>query len=194
MARLSSDSSEPLWYILELHLPQACMADHASSSADLWEEVKYSISRARRRWNKLHGRPATRDVGIIATVLDELRITVDGTLGNGATKRVLPAIPALPGLTLEDLRDAMEYAGLFMLVTDENLREVASETSAALAGTGYGIWEHYVDADACREEEAHMPTSSTLTLSFTHSAFSAGLLVCNRPTSASPRRIRCTSI
>jgi len=127
----------------------------------------------KRRLNKLRGLPATRDVGIIASLISELRDAVDSQLGDGATSKVLPTLPTLPGLRQEDLSDAMEYAGLSLLVTHKHYGAYAGETSSAFAGMGFGLCEHYEKCYTCEAEEAHMPFSHVLALSLSQNSFSA---------------------
>jgi hypothetical protein len=127
----------------------------------------------RRRLNKHCGLPSTPEVGTIAALLNQLRITIDDKLGPGCCKKALPAIPSLPGLSEEDLYDAMEYAGLVMLSTHKHTTSVASETSASFAGMGYGLCGHYDNVDACDNEEADMPVSHILALSLSNASFSA---------------------
>lgn len=89
------------------------------------------------------------------------------------TKKALITIPSLPGLSHEDLQDALEYTGLMILSTHKHIGDKVSEVSAAIAGSGYGLCEHYENADACEDEEADMPVSHILALSLSQTFFSA---------------------
>jgi hypothetical protein len=70
----------------------------------------------------------------------------------------------------------MEYAGLVTIRTHKHIGTTVSETSAAFAGMGYGLCEHYNNCDTCENEEADMPHHMTLALSFTHESFSASYI------------------
>lgn len=89
------------------------------------------------------------------------------------TKKALITIPSLPGLSHEDLQDALEYTGLMILSTHKHIGGKVSEVSAAIAGSGYGLCEHYENVDACEDEEADMPVSHILALSLSQTSFSA---------------------
>ncbi len=131
------------------------------------------MARAKRRWNKLCGRPSTPEVGTIAKLVKKLRTAVDEKLEHNRTKKALLTIPYLPGVSYEDLEDVMEYTGLTMLSTHKHIGDKISEVSAAFAGSGYGLCEHYDNIDACENEEADMPVSHILALSLSQTSFSA---------------------
>ncbi|KUJ23582.1 uncharacterized protein LY89DRAFT_714003 [Mollisia scopiformis] len=143
-----------------------------SCHSTTWQEVHCSYLHLKRRLNKLCGRPATRDVGILANLMSQLRTLADSHLGAGTTKSVLPTMPSLPGLQEEDLRDALQHIGLRTLVTHKHLGYVW-ETSAVLAGMGFGLCEHPENCDQCEVEEADMPFLHVLALSLTNRSFSA---------------------
>lgn len=129
--------------------------------------------RAKRRWNKLLGRPSTPEFGTIAKLIYKLRTVVDQKLEPDVTKKALITIPSLLGLSHEDLQDALEYKGLTILSTHKHIGDKVSEVSAAIAGSGYGLCKHYENVDACEDEEADMPVSHILALSLSQTSFSA---------------------
>jgi hypothetical protein len=91
-------------------------------------------------------------------------------------KKVLPAIPQLPGLwriAEHDLTDALEYAGLGRLSTHKHIPKDVSETSATLAGLNYGLCMDYNHVDKCEDEENHDARFHVLTLSLSQTAFTA---------------------
>ena len=135
--------------------------------------MRCPVSRAMRQWNKLLGRPSTTEVGIIADLIRSLHTAADQKLGLSSTKRALLSTPNLPGLSLEDLQDAMEYTGLTMLSTHKHIGDKVSVVSAAFAGSYHGLCEHYEDIDACEDEEAAMPIAHILALSLSQTSFSA---------------------
>ena len=122
----------------------------------------------KRQLKKRRGLPATEDVGIIANVLKNLRLECERKLGREVTAAVA-ARPKLPGITVEDLDDAMQYAGLRSLRAYNYLGDV-SETSAAFAGMGYGLCSKPRDLDICEDEEAEMPLQYVLAVSLTHNS------------------------
>jgi len=137
-----------------------------SSPNNRWDELRYRWERMKRKFNKSHGLPATEDVGTIAKVLIDLRKMVEEKLGHNITAAVT-ARPNLPGLTREDLEDAMEYAGMKMLRAYNYFSDV-SETSAASAATGKGLCKKPEDIKACEDEEVTMPIYDILSVSFTN--------------------------
>lgn len=112
-------------------------------------------------------------MGTIAGFIRSLHSAVDQKLGLSSTKRALLSVPNLPGLSHEDLQDAMEYADLTMLSTHKHIGDKVSEVSAAFAGSYHGLCKHYEDIDACEDEEAAMPVSHILALSLSQTSFSA---------------------
>ena len=86
---------------------------------------------------------------------------------------MLLTIPYLPGLSKEDIHDAVEYTGLTMLSTHKHIGDELSEVSAAFAGSGYGLCEHSGDIDTCENEEADLSVSHILALSLSQTSFSA---------------------
>ena len=135
--------------------------------------MRCPVSRAKRQWNKLLGRPSTTEVGIIADLIGSLHTAVDHKLGLSSTNRALLSVPTLPGLSHEDLQDAMEYTGLTMLSTHKHIGDKVSVVSAAFAGSYHGLCEHYEDIDACEDEEAAMPIAHILALSWSQMSFGA---------------------
>lgn len=134
----------------------------------IWDELQYLLKRAKRQLNKRRGLPATEDVGIIANMIKELRLACETSLGHSITAAVA-ARPNLPGMRVEDLDDAMQYAGLHSLRTYNYFGDV-SETSAAFAGMGYGLCSTPRDLDTCEDEEAEMPLQYVLAVGFTQSS------------------------
>ncbi|KAF4631362.1 hypothetical protein G7Y89_g6777 [Cudoniella acicularis] len=126
-----------------------------------------------RRMNKLRGLPSTKTVGTLATLIIQLSLTIENQLGPGSKRAALPTTPPLPGLTTEDVEDAMEFAGLSTIATHKHIGIDVWETSAAFAATGQGLCKNYTNCDACEQEEADMPFERVLAVSFSRRAFSA---------------------
>ena len=133
------------------------------------------MGRAQRQIRKRRGLPATEDVGVISNMLEQLRLTCENKLGYSVTAAVT-ATPTLPGMTTEDLEDAMEYAGLASLKSYNYFGDV-SETSAAFAGYGFGLCSNSRDLEACEEEEAEMPLRRVLAVGLTDTTLSVAYTV-----------------
>ena len=93
---------------------------------------------------------------------------------------VLPAalltVPTLPGLSYEDLQDAIEYNSLTMLSTHKHIGDKVSEISAAFSGLEYGLCEHDNDVNICENEEADLPVSHILAVSLSQTFFSTACI------------------
>ncbi|KAL8745283.1 MAG: hypothetical protein Q9190_002566 [Brigantiaea leucoxantha] len=59
-----------------------------------------------------------------------------------------------------------------MLSTHKHIGHKVSEVSAAFAGSGYGLCEHYDDVDACENEEGDLPVSHNLAVTLSQTSFS----------------------
>ena len=132
-----------------------------------------SIQSAKRRMNKLLGRPSTSDVGTITSLIQPLLVNAQDKVTSLSITCALVTIPNTPGFTHADLRDAMEYLGLTLISTHKHIPSAVSELSAAYAGSNIGLCTHYTDVDTCEDEEADMLTSHILALSLTQHSFSA---------------------
>lgn len=109
-------------------------------------------SRSLRRLNKILGRPATKDVGILSTLIGSLATTTANEL-NRTLNRVVVATPDLPALTSEDLNDAIEYAGLeSWLVYPIPYPKMLYTANAAFAGSGRGLCNEWWNIYACQDE------------------------------------------
>jgi hypothetical protein len=105
-----------------------------------------------RRLNKRLGRPATADVGTISTLLSSLRGEVETRL-NHTLSRVVVTTPQFPGLTREDLEDAIEYAGLkSWLEYPLPYPWMLYAQNAAFAANGRGLCVELDNIYACLEE------------------------------------------
>ena len=82
-----------------------------------------------------------------------------------------------PGLTAEDLEDAMQYAGVGVL-RSYNTDPLISETSAAFTGTDYGLCSNPRDIDACEDKEAVMPRRRLLAIGLTDSLLTITYDIC----------------
>jgi hypothetical protein len=111
-----------------------------------------SLERWHRRLNKRLGRPATADVGTLSAMLASLRQATEQELVVSLDRVVLTA-PQFPGLTREDLADAIEYAGLrSWLEYPLPYPTMLYVLNAAYAGNGHGLCKEWKDVYACWEE------------------------------------------
>ncbi len=133
------------------------------------EKLKYARDQLQRKLNKLRGLPATENIGTMANLLKQLRTMAEEKLGETITAAVA-AVPRLPGLTEDDLKEAMEYAGLKML-SSYRVFGVVTENSAAWAGSGYGLCSDPANIKTCEREEDLMSDRLVLSLSYTNAVF-----------------------
>jgi hypothetical protein len=109
-----------------------------------------------REIRKILGFPPTSEIGELASMISALRTIVESTLNqqiNGAAV----TIPHLPGIKLEDLSEALEYAGLID-VAAYPYRYSASgywpEAGAVYVGNGFGLCSNYRDIETCKYERS----------------------------------------
>jgi hypothetical protein len=138
----------------------------------------------RRSLNKILGRPATLEVGILADMFLSLRDQSVAALSLffGSSFRldsVVVTRSPLSGLRREDLAEALEHASLRSWLDPpqpgKGLKagmypEVLCEARAAFAADGNGLCADYRDLFACWDEEEHMPSNIVLVASFTRQA------------------------
>ena len=107
------------------------------------------------------GRPATKDIGTLSTLISQLRAQTEFRLGT-PVESVVVATPSMTGLDWRDIREAINCAGLKSLHDDTYLLAQAPETSAAFAANGHGLCQDYVNPYVCEDEEDEMPTEMVL--------------------------------
>lgn len=111
----------------------------------------------RRAARKRLGYPASPDVGILASLLQELADAAQAHLPSSrpTLTSALAVIPNAMALYSEDVQDALEYIGLHAL-TGHNVYAVPRALPAAYAGYGMGLCEHPENFEECLEEEKGM--------------------------------------
>lgn len=138
-----------------------------------WEKL-------RRSFNKKIGRPATPDIGIIATMLVSLRDVTSAAV-TSPLDRVAVSHSRIQGLAEPDLWDALEYARVRPWVAAGLPRPKVVlplppaggypsrllESYAVLAGHGKGLCKHYKDFWQCEEEQDNVPLETTLVVGIT---------------------------
>ncbi|KAF5230943.1 hypothetical protein FANTH_13593 [Fusarium anthophilum] len=138
-----------------------------------WEKLRRSV-------NKKIGRPATPDVGIIATMLLSLR-DVTSTAVASPLDRVAVSHSRIQGLAEPDLWDALEYARIrpwvaaglprpkvvLPLPAAGGYPSQLLESYAVFAGHGKGLCKHYKNFWQCAEEQDNVPLETTLVVGIT---------------------------
>lgn len=110
------------------------------------------IDRWRRKLNKRLGYPATADVGTISGMLTSLRTAAEHHLGS-PLDRVVVTAPQFPALTSQDIKDAIENAGLrSWLVYPFPYPAQLYTLNAAYAANGRGQCTNWRDVYACWDE------------------------------------------
>ncbi|KAJ4250978.1 hypothetical protein NW762_011628 [Fusarium torreyae] len=131
----------------------------------------------KRSLNKKFGKPATRDVGILAEMLISLREATASAL-NTTLDRVAISHPPIPGLAAYDLSDALEYASLRPWVApDAELPwpevlwpflsagmyiEELTEAHAVMGALGIGLCENYKNLFDCQKEQQFFPVEKVM--------------------------------
>ncbi len=127
-----------------------------------------NYSRFQRWLNKKLGRPASRDVGIISNLITELKKSTELSLSK-SLDRVTVTAPLLQALTVEDLTDAIEYAGLrSWLIDPYPYPQRLSELSAVFAANGNGLCTRYRNTYDCEDETEEMPLHTVYFISYVH--------------------------
>ncbi|KAL9094861.1 MAG: hypothetical protein Q9165_002810 [Trypethelium subeluteriae] len=135
------------------------------------------LSRIRRRLNKRLGRPATPAVGTLSTLVSTLRASTEAHLSS-SLDRVVVTTPQFPGLTREDVQDAIEYSGLrSWLEYPLPYPTMLYTLNAAYAGNGRGLCKQWRDPYACWEEaeEGEIPLETVLGVTYTNETLGAAV-------------------
>lgn len=144
----------------------------------------YLINWPRRWLNKQLGWPSTRDVGILSSLIVDIKNATEAKLGIRLDKIVL-AQPRFPALTAEDMGDAIEHAGLqswlhlaaYGSTSEYHPPIQLSENRAALAAHGIRLCQEYGSYQVCIEglsDEVH-GSGSTYFASLSNSALYTSL-------------------
>jgi hypothetical protein len=105
-----------------------------------------------RRLNKALGRPATRDVGTLSSLLSELKASTEAQIST-EIDRVAVTTPRFEALTSEDLNDALEYTGIrSWLIYPLPYPTQISEANAVFAANGNGLCKQYTNLYECKAE------------------------------------------
>lgn len=126
-----------------------------------------------RATRKRLGFPASKDVGLLSKLIQQLRRKTEMKLGQRICSVVVSSSFSI-ALYEEDISDALKYAGLEPL-TDRSLQNQPHQLSAASGGAGLGLCEHYEDLRKCKQEEKDLPYEQILVISFTEDALEVSL-------------------
>lgn len=133
------------------------------------------LRQLRRSTRKKLGMPATAEVGAISGPLSELVVAVSSLLEAENipwNREALLVTPAIEALYDEDIHDIMYFLSMRQAVAPHSgwpyggVTEMGCqgpyELQAAFAGEGFGICEHWQDAERCRGEKETWDTKFVL--------------------------------
>ncbi|GIZ44542.1 hypothetical protein CKM354_000773800 [Cercospora kikuchii] len=131
------------------------------------EEISTYSSRLKRRLNKLRGLPSTPIVGILGNVIQTLKHETEAKLKIKLDQgHVVVTHPLLPGLSHEDIGDAVEFAGLHSWLHKPNIDPIQPkmlrESQATFGANGYNLCSGYTDVHICQEENLEDMTWETV--------------------------------
>ncbi|KAH7360409.1 hypothetical protein BKA65DRAFT_591473 [Rhexocercosporidium sp. MPI-PUGE-AT-0058] len=135
------------------------------------DQIRWNLDQASRKLRKLRGLPSTTDIDTLSYFLTRLKYFTSGSLMMPVT-RVAISLPEIPNLLSEDWAEVVELSGLEVLRSYKNYGQPLNDLSAAWAGMGYGLCEHWRDIEKCEEEEELIVPRFALALSFTGDALS----------------------
>ncbi|KAI0379650.1 hypothetical protein F5Y04DRAFT_127281 [Hypomontagnella monticulosa] len=153
------------------------------------------LGRWRRSINKILGRPATPEVDTLATMFAALRDATSTALAI-PIDRVVVTHPVLPGLTVADIADALDYAGLRPWLGAGPAEPPAHaglypskliEGNAVYATHGFGLCGDFKDLFECGEEEENMPLHTILLAGLTRRDLRAEVVRLRAPFNADQR-------
>lgn len=122
------------------------------------------------RLGKRRASPTTRDVGILAEMIDSLMTYHHGSNARSA----IVSAPNLPGLPHEDVKEAFNILGLHLFGTRYHHVPLVEKSAPAYVGHGFGLCSEHESFDGCLPE-AHtsLPTEYIMIVEWTRNAFMA---------------------
>jgi hypothetical protein len=148
---------------------------HRPPYQDPADPIKDNPRLIKRAARKAIGLPASPDVGALAQLIRSLRQKAESELKIHILSAVI-AVSHLVALYQDDVKEAFEYLGIDYVEPNPYFSPVYWENSAANAGYGLGMCEHYTDPEACTEEENRMPELSILAVHYSRNALMTSLL------------------
>lgn len=128
-----------------------------------WVKFRHTVANALRLANKLVGRPATPETGILASMVSKLVEATSIRLGSQYTG--ITAVLSTPDrvhMTEKELGDIFYQLEPQSLMAKRWSPYQLYATSAAYAGYNKGLCTTYTDAYACDREEWYMPARKVL--------------------------------
>ena len=133
-----------------------------------------------RRALKKVGLPASTDVGILATVIKNLRAKIEFDLDITVTDAVL-ATTHLEAIYEDDVEDICENAGFQHVTPKRAYRPMIYETGAAYGGYGFGWCKHWQNDTQCQKENVELPAISILGVHYSETALTSTLAYIQTP-------------
>lgn len=130
----------------------------------------------KREARKRAGYPASRDVAVLARLVQSLLSEVGLELGIKVSS-VTIAVEHLVAVYQDDVEDLCDYLKLECPKPVKMFKPLFWETSAAYAGYGLGLCEHYKDKTACDAEDRAHPEVHVLAVHHSRAALSSSLAV-----------------
>jgi hypothetical protein len=145
---------------------------------DMSEMFADEPRQAARAALKRVGLPASYEVGVLANVIKHLRSQLESAFGIHITEAVFAA-SHLAALYQDDLEDTAFNQGIRYVTPMDEFHDMVWETSAAYAGHGLGLCEHWRERERCWEENARFPEVTLLALHYSRSALTVSLAPVN---------------
>lgn len=140
------------------------------------EKKQYVLGRLQRLFNKFFGRSANAQTKILADMLRELKLSVQGHLPyRTCVTHAVVSLPDSIGLTEEELSDTLDNLGIRNSMAIPDTFDDLHSAAAAYAGLGHGLCETYLDAEQCRSEDDKLPEHSLLVIDFSNAALSMAI-------------------
>lgn len=137
----------------------------------------------KRALNKRRGLPASPKVGVLSSMLQQLRSRTEQKLGQKISS-VGVTVPKLAGLYPRDVADAFLHVGLSEVSTDLLFGEFVNEPTAAFAGYGYGLCQRYTNMLECEDEEEEMRMRRIVAIEFSEKTLAVALIATRTACSA----------
>jgi hypothetical protein len=128
------------------------------------------------------GLPATPEVGILGHLAQDLISKVESELSIEIQSATL-AIEHLVALYQDDVEDLCGFLKLDCAKPIKMFKPIFWETSAAYAGYGLGLCEHYKDKAACDSEDKARHQTDVLAVHYSRGALASSLAVLYEATS-----------
>jgi len=136
-----------------------------------------------RQARKKLGLPASKDVGILSTVVQQLRQDIESELGVIIETATVTTTHDI-ALYQDDVADVCEYVGFKYKIPEGLWRPLLWEPVSAYAGYGLGLCEHWQNMTRCYEEEAQLSVLPVLVVHRSRTALTSTLTLIKVATAA----------